>query len=71
MDECYNKRKMKQGDIMIGTFFSFFVIFFIIARLVSLMGKISWMPLIRTTTRQDAILAIIFSFIVAVSTLNG
>jgi len=56
---------------MIGTFFSFFVIFFIIARLVSLMGKISWMLLIRTTTRQDAILAIIFSFIVAVSTLNG
>jgi hypothetical protein len=62
---------MKQGDIMVITFFSYFVIFFIIARLVSLTGKISWMPLIKTTTRHDAILAIIFSFIVAVLTLNG
>ena len=55
---------MKQGDIMVGTFLNYFVIFFVIARLVSQMGKISWLPLKRTTTGQDAILAIIFSLIV-------
>lgn len=61
---------MKQGDIMFITFFSFFVIFFSIARFVSLTGNISWMPMIKTTTKHDAILAIIFAFIVTVLTLN-
>ena len=69
-DEWYNKRKMKPGDRMFITFFSYIVIFFIIARLVSLTGSISWMPMIKTTTKHDAILAIIFAFIVTVLTLN-
>jgi len=61
---------MKQGDIMFMTFFSYTVIFFIIARFISLTGTISWMPLVKTTTKHDAIIAIIFAFIVTVLTLN-
>jgi hypothetical protein len=50
---------------MLGTFFSYFVIFFIVARLVSLTSGVKWIRTVKTTTRQDAILAIIFSLIVA------
>ncbi|WP_078408839.1 hypothetical protein [Priestia abyssalis] len=49
---------------MIGLFFSYFIIFFVIARLVSLLGKIKWMPIAKTTTKRDAVLAIVFSLIV-------
>ena len=49
---------------MIGIFFSYFVIFLIIARLVSLTSLISWMPTLKTTVKHDAILATIFSLIV-------
>jgi len=55
---------------MFMTFFSYTVIFFIIARFISLTGTISWMPLVKTTTKHDAIIAIIFAFIVTVLTLN-
>ncbi|QOR67320.1 hypothetical protein IM538_04045 [Cytobacillus suaedae] len=53
---------------MLGTFLSYFVIFFIIARIVSLTAKINWMPTLKTTPKHDAILAIIFSLIVVALT---
>lgn len=56
---------------MFGTFFSYFVIFFIIARLVSLTGKINWMSTLKTTAKHDAIFAMIFSLIVVALTFIG
>ncbi|WP_155922146.1 hypothetical protein [Bacillus sp. EB01] len=55
---------------MVATFKSYFVIFFIIARLVSLASKISWMPIIKTSSKHDAITAAIFSLIVVVLTFD-
>lgn len=52
---------------MIGMFFSYFIIFFIIARLVSLTGKIKWMPTLNNNVKHDAILAAIFSMVVVVT----
>ncbi|PKH12150.1 MULTISPECIES: hypothetical protein [Planomicrobium] len=54
---------------MIGTFFSYFIVFFIVARLVSLTGKIKWMPTLNNSVKHDAVLAAIFSMAV-VLTLN-
>lgn len=56
---------------MLGTFFSYFIIFFIIARLVSLTAKINWIPTLKTTPKHDAILAIFFSIIVVALTFIG
>lgn len=56
---------------MIGTFFSYFVIFFIVARLVSLTGKINWMPTLKNSVKHDAILAVIFSLVVAIVISGG
>ncbi|RAZ81330.1 hypothetical protein DP120_03340 [Planococcus halotolerans] len=52
---------------MIGMFFSYFIVFFIIARLVSLSGKIKWMPTLNNSVKHDAILAAIFSMVVGIS----
>lgn len=51
---------------MFGTFFSYFIIFFVIARVISLTAKINWMPTIKTTSKHDVILSLIFSLIVVV-----
>ncbi|TAA69206.1 hypothetical protein [Planococcus salinarum] len=51
---------------MIGTFFSYFVVFFIVARLVSLTGKLDWMPTLKNSVKHDAILAAVFSLVVAI-----
>lgn len=57
---------------MFGTFFSYFIIFFIIARIISLTAKINWLPTLKTTPKHDAILSLIFSLIVVgVLTLSG
>ncbi|WP_165843709.1 hypothetical protein [Planococcus halotolerans] len=48
-------------------FFSYFIVFFIIARLVSLSGKIKWMPTLNNSVKHDAILAAIFSMVVGIS----
>jgi hypothetical protein len=50
--------------LFIGAFFSYFIIFFIIARFISLISKAQWIPTVQTTIIQDAVLAIIFSIIV-------
>ena len=46
---------------MIGLFFMYFLIMFLIARLISLSGNIRWLPTIRTTIRKDAKIAAILS----------
>lgn len=51
---------------MIATFLSYFVIFLIIARLVSMTSKIGWMPTLKTTPKHDVILASILSVFVVV-----
>ncbi len=51
---------------MIGPFFSYFILFFLIARLTNLVSKVSWLPLSNTTSKQDAIVAVIFSIVVLV-----
>lgn len=51
---------------MIGTFFSYFVIFFIVARLISLSGKLNWTPILKNSVKHDAILAAILSLVVAI-----
>ena len=56
---------------MLGTFFSYFILFFIIARLLSLTAKINWVPALRTTPKHDAILSIIFSLVVVALTFIG
>lgn len=56
---------------MLGTLISYFVIFSIIARLVSITAKINWMPTLKTTPKHDAMLAIIFSLIVVALTFIG
>ncbi len=54
---------------MIGQFFSYFIIFFLIARFTSLLSRVKWLPLTRTTLKHDAILAVIFSLVVVLFTL--
>lgn len=56
---------------MLATFFSYFIIFFIFARCVSLSAKINWMPTLKTTHKHDVIISIIFSLIIVVVTFNG
>jgi hypothetical protein len=56
---------------MIGQFFSYFIVFFVVARFVSLTSRINWMPTTKTTTRHDVILAIIFSWLVVAITHIG
>ena len=51
---------------MIGTFFSYFVVFFIVARLVSLSGKLGWTPTLKNSVTHDAILAAVLSLVVAI-----
>lgn len=48
---------------MLGSFFIYFVLFFVIARLVSFMGSFKWMPTVRTTPKKDAIVAVIFALL--------
>jgi hypothetical protein len=54
---------------MIGQFFSYFIIFFLIARLTSLLSSLKWLPLTKTTIKHDVILAVIFSLVVVLFTL--
>jgi len=56
---------------MIGKFFSYFVIFFIVARLVSLTGKLDWMPTLKNSVKHDALLAAVFSLVVAIIISGG
>lgn len=48
---------------MLGAFLSYFVIFFIVATLVSLTGKMNWISTLKTTPRHDALLSIILFLI--------
>ncbi|CAM5222862.1 hypothetical protein UACE39S_00609 [Ureibacillus acetophenoni] len=56
---------------MFGIFFSYFIIFFIIARIINLTAKINWLPTLKTTPKHDAILSLIFLIVVGVLTLSG
>ncbi len=46
---------------MLLTLLSYFIILFIVARLISLSSYINWMPTIKTTIKHDVIVALAFS----------
>ncbi|WP_349409897.1 hypothetical protein [Pseudalkalibacillus sp. SCS-8] len=48
---------------MTAGFLAYFIIYFIVARLISFSSYISWMPTKRTSWIHDVIIAAVFAFI--------